>query len=432
MQKLMIATMLAGLSSVFVGCNEGNTPAPELTDSLQPPAPATDEPSTVVSDPDALLKIDLEEPEMADEPAPAGELAVGDPAPQISIAKWVKGEPVSEFSRDKVYVVEFWATWCGPCLQSMPHIASLQTEYGDKVTFIGVTAEDEEEVSDFMGQTARGGEKWSEVLTYRIALDQRRKTNAAYMDAAGQDGIPCAFIVGKAGNVEWIGHPVEIDDPLKQIVDGTWDAEAARLASLAAREAALAERKAEALAQQTAIKINEALQNDDFKTVVTLIEQLIDQFPDNVAFKKARIEYLLKGQMFEEANKSAATLIEAAKDNEMELDHLAWILATSVPGPGPDLDLALSAVKRAEELTESKNPSVLDTMGHVLFAQGKIEEAISAEKKAIEVASPDEKKKYEVNIKKFEAAATQDKTSEKTPAPESADSSPSDTPDTGK
>ncbi len=430
MQKLIIATMLAGLSCVFVGCNEGNTPAPKLTDSLEPISPKPDAPSKIVSESDTLPKVDLEEPEMTDEPEPAGELIVGDPAPPISIAKWVQGEPVSKFSKDKIYVVEFWATWCGPCLKSMPHIAALQAEYGDKATFIGVTAEDDEEVSDFMGQTAHGGKKWSEVLTYRIALDQRRQTNAAYMDAAGQDGIPCAFIVGKTGNVEWIGHPMEIDDPLKQIVEGTWDAESARATSLAQREAALAERKSEEEAQKTAVQINEALQNDDFKTVVTLIEKLIDQFPDNGAFKKARIEYLLKGQMFEEANKSAAALIEAAKDNELELDHLAWILATSVTGPGPDLDLAMSAVNRAEELTESKNSSVLDTMGHVLFAQGKIEEAILAEKKAIEISSPDEKKKYEANIKKFEAAAAEGKTSEEPPT--SADSSPSETPDAGK
>ncbi|HVU64861.1 MAG TPA: TlpA disulfide reductase family protein [Phycisphaerales bacterium] len=65
-------------------------------------------------------------------------LIVGDPAPSLSIEKWIKGEPVTSFEKGKVYVVEFWATWCGPCKASMPHITDLQKQYKGKVTFIGV------------------------------------------------------------------------------------------------------------------------------------------------------------------------------------------------------------------------------------------------------------------------------------------------------
>ena len=66
-------------------------------------------------------------------------LAVGDRAPALTVEKWVKGEPVTGFEKGKTYVVEFWATWCGPCIASMPHLSALQKEYKDKVTIIGVT-----------------------------------------------------------------------------------------------------------------------------------------------------------------------------------------------------------------------------------------------------------------------------------------------------
>ena len=394
MRKFAMSIVLAGLSSFVVGCSDSPSAGGDTTN------PQRDEPavaSTVAAPAPTPLEMDLAEPTAEEDSELTGELMIGDAAPQISIGKWIKGDAVESFAADQVYVVEFWATWCGPCLANMPHLASLQTEYGEKVTFIGVTAEDDDVVSEFMTQESRGGKPWSEVLTYTIALDKDRKTNAAYMEAAGQNGIPCAFVVGKTGKVEWIGHPAAIDEPLKQIVDGTWDSTKARADFLAERESA-------DIIQQMAPKINAALQKGDFKTGVELIDQLIEKFPENSNFKNARFQFLLKGEMFDEANKTAAALLETSKDDAMELNQLAWILATSVEGPGPDLDLALTAASRAVELTESKNASILDTLSRVQFTKGNVEEAIATEKKALEIANADEKKQFEDSLKEYEAS----------------------------
>ena len=92
---------------------------------------------------------------------------------------------------------------------------------------------------------------WSEVLTYTIALDEDRQTNAAYMQAAGQNGIPCAFIVGKSGKVEWIGHPAYIDRSAE--TGCRWD-----LGHHEGSRAFIAERESEDMMQEIGPKINAA------------------------------------------------------------------------------------------------------------------------------------------------------------------------------
>lgn len=66
-------------------------------------------------------------------------LNVGDPAPAIKVAKWFKGQPVETFGEGSVYVVEFWATWCGPCKKSTPHLSELAKKYDGKARIIGVS-----------------------------------------------------------------------------------------------------------------------------------------------------------------------------------------------------------------------------------------------------------------------------------------------------
>ncbi|MCX6345732.1 MAG: TlpA disulfide reductase family protein, partial [Armatimonadetes bacterium] len=71
-------------------------------------------------------------------PTPA-KLEVGSVPPPLKVFKWVKGKPVTKFEKGKIYVVEFWATWCPPCRTSIPHVTELAKKYAGKITFIGVS-----------------------------------------------------------------------------------------------------------------------------------------------------------------------------------------------------------------------------------------------------------------------------------------------------
>ena len=57
---------------------------------------------------------------LATRQASAQSLGVGDDAPALEVSKWAKGEKIDKLEKDRTYVVEFWATWCGPARTSIP------------------------------------------------------------------------------------------------------------------------------------------------------------------------------------------------------------------------------------------------------------------------------------------------------------------------
>jgi thiol-disulfide isomerase/thioredoxin len=127
---------------------------------------------------------------------------LGEPAARLAIKDWAKGKAVDVRDGKAVYVVEFWATWCGPCRVSIPHLSELQKRWKNKgVVIVGVSDEPASTVKPFV-------EKMGDKMDYLVACDDNRLTYSGYMEAYGFNGIPTAFIVGRDGRVQWTGHPM--------------------------------------------------------------------------------------------------------------------------------------------------------------------------------------------------------------------------------
>lgn len=301
----------------------------------------------------------------------AGGLAVGDPNPGLRLAKFVKGDEVTAPLKDEVTVVEFWGTWCGPCLAGIPHLSELQREYGDQVRFIGVTQEDEAVVTEFLGTVGPGGKTWGNVIDYRLALDDGGWTRNAYMRAAGQSGIPCAFIVGRDGIIEWIGHPGSMDQPLKKIVEGSWD-----------RQAAVTEFKQQVMLTRYAQKLGGMIVSRNFDAALSLLDEIEKSSGGKtLSLLNTRLNILMMAERAEDVSNVLGQLIEAAWDDATVLDGVAWETATG--GNPTDLELALKAAQRASEIRDDKDAAILSTLARCHYELGQLDEAIKVQKQAV-------------------------------------------------
>lgn len=318
-------------------------------------------------------------------------LAVGDKAPEFKVEAFIKGEPVKSFQKGKVYVVEFWATWCGPCVAAFPHLSEQQAKYKDKVVFIGTnvweeqkyTADTIEKVKTFV---ADQGDK----MAYTVAYDGKDKAmDTAYMKAAGKNGIPAAFIVNQDGVIAWIGHPMSMDKVLAQVVEGKYDI-------TAAQKKAKAEQDSAGKLKEIQSRISKAARADKWDDVAAGFDDLIKADPDNKA------EYLVNkfNVLATKANnytaayamKDALLAEKSIAENGQTLNEIAWGIVDpngEVPKKDRNLDFAMAFAIKANEVTKGENAPILDTVARVYWEKGDRAKAIEFQEKAVAAAEKD-------------------------------------------
>ncbi|HVP12889.1 MAG TPA: redoxin family protein [Phycisphaerae bacterium] len=333
----------------------------------------------------------------ADEAKSEVTLSVGDPAPAMKVEKFIKGAPVEKFKPGQVYVVEFWSTWCGPCKTAMPHLTELQKKFKDKATFISVNVwEDNEYNDETLNKVEKFIKKNDENMGYTVAFDGAKKeTDKAYMKAAGQNGIPTAFVVTGDSKIAYIGHPEdkEFEATIQQLVDNKFDMKAAIAAAKerkAKEEAFMRDQKKAMKLMQEAQELIEDDKLDEGLAKMDEIVKLNADFAPMVEMQKFTL--LMDQEQYDKAYQVAKKLIEGpAGDSADTLNAIAWAIVDPEADVGQrDVNVALKAAEKAVKLTESKSAAILDTLARCYWLKGDKAKAVELQTRAVELAKKDE------------------------------------------
>ena len=112
-------------------------------------------------------------------------------APQFTIADAATGKPFSlaAAAKDRPLVLDFWATWCGPCRAELPHLEALSQKYQGRIAFYGINSSDPPQVTTAFARQNH--------LTFPMLSDTDHHVALLY----GADAIPLLVVIDTHGKV---------------------------------------------------------------------------------------------------------------------------------------------------------------------------------------------------------------------------------------
>lgn len=125
----------------------------------------------------------------------------GQKAPELVVEQWLTDKPETN---GKIVMIDFWATWCGPCRKLIPEVNEFQKKFKDDMVIIGLSGDSTiDKVRNFMKTTE---------MHYSQAVDTQKRTSLEL----GIKGIPHVIILSTDGIIRWQGFPLSEEEPLTE------------------------------------------------------------------------------------------------------------------------------------------------------------------------------------------------------------------------
>jgi len=317
------------------------------------------------------------------------DLKVGSAAPPMTV-EWAKGN--YDATSDAPYIVEFWATWCAPCIRSIPHLTHLQKEYEfEGLQVIGISVDANTElVKPFVQKQGRK-------MDYIVGIDTNKKSERVWLDKINMKGIPVVFIVDHNGVIQFIGRPTSdrFEKILKKVMAGRYNPKKQMEAKDSIKAAEL---RRESSSWREATKAYENAIAIDQIVFAELYLELFDM-------------YLLDMKEPDRAYALAQTVITDRGSEDPEL--LAWFaikIASDQDISDADrrMDVAMLAATSAHSFTERKDdPKYLETIATVHFYNNEIDDAIDWQRKAYHAAQTNKKQSFKITLDRYRTQKSQ-------------------------
>jgi thiol-disulfide isomerase/thioredoxin len=334
---------------------------------------------------------------------------VGDQAPAIKVAKWVGGRapvlPGQPEAEKHIFLIEFWATWCRPCLESIPHLAGLHRKHEkDGLVVIGLSNEEHQTIEEFIAK------KKKQKMPYYVASYDEMSTTAAWTEDI--PSIPHSFLVDRTGTVVWQGNPLAeakaMDQAIADLLAGKFDLPAAKLAAITARKF-----------NKLMSELQPAYVARDKEKVFQLLDQMIDLRPDELQPYLIKWQLLREFDMADQLEAWDAKIMKAFEGSVSAMRQLAEVeLGQDYADRNPEMLLGYAV--RANELAKGQDAEALSLLARVQCELGMIEAAITSQTKAADLA-PDRMSEYYGKVLKYYQAVR--KLAQKQPRGETGDKS---------
>ncbi len=210
MKRVLIVMLIAGLLLTAGGCRkrldggQGDDSAGagvQQNDEELLPCPSVDEDAQKAADADLqdIPRFGANSPfdSEYESPVPKAEKrlwarsCLWDKAPELVVEKWLSEQPET---KGKYVLIEFWATWCGPCRRSIPVLNGFHEKFKDELVVIGISDESEVDVRKLEDP----------LIEYYSAIDTQARTKKGL----GVFGIPHVVLLEPDGYVVWEGFPL--------------------------------------------------------------------------------------------------------------------------------------------------------------------------------------------------------------------------------
>jgi thiol-disulfide isomerase/thioredoxin len=292
----------------------------------------------------------------------------------FSTLDWIQGSAPKAWEPGKVYLLEFWATWCGPCCLAIPHVNELHKKYANKgliVTGIDIEEDDKEKVAGFVKKKGDG-------MSYNIAFSGKVGPFLTQWNKAfGLNGIPTTIVV-KDGKLLFIAHPMQLTD---EIIEGILTGGSAQEKVISSIEAANAEKSKFESFWDAYIEAN---YNGDAEGITKAIDSIKEIAPDYSMLPMMNFNLLIA--------KKDWTAAETALSAFSEDSRVRMLLITTRAFLKGEKDAPAAFIKTIATALDHEFEAETDAMNYQLVAAlywkaGEKESALKSAKHAAELAA---------------------------------------------